>query len=109
MAMATLGKTAFIHEFVLIVGVETHTVYVSNDTLEKKGFDTFKNIQEGDALNIWGVKNMYEIESINRTQFYKTHYTNEQGQSVYDIGIKTENNDCLIDENNFTLVSEKII
>lgn len=108
-AMATLGKTAFIHEFVFIYEIETHAVYVVMDTVEKKGFDTFKNIRIDIALNIWGVKNIYESEGIFRTDFYKSHYTNERGESVYDIGIKTENDDYLIDENNFTLVSEKII
>ncbi len=109
LAMATLGKTTFLHEFTLVFDNETHIVYLSMTTPELRGFNAFKNIGIGSALGIWGVKNIGGGDGFGDTSFFKEHYTNDNGEDVYDIGIRTDDNDYLINKSNFTLVSEKVI
>lgn len=112
LAMATLGKTAYMHVFALRSnqGADMYRVYLVMNTAEPQGFSVFKGYDTGDEVSFLISGWDYDNGVLNNVKMFNETYYYETSENTYvGYGIETSNGNLLITEENFTLISEKVI
>lgn len=106
------GKTAYMHIFTLsnLQGVDFYRVYLVMDTAEPQGFSAFKGYDNSQEVSFLVSGWDYDNGVLNDIKMFNCTYLDELEEQTYvSYGIETSNGNLEINEDNFTLISEKII